>query len=182
MNDTIRSLLERRSVRSYQPKQVPDDVLAELLRVGLTAPSAVNRQPWHVSVVRDAAAIETMMDAIRDYHRAAGSPNADDPGFHTFYHAPTVLYVSSEDCNRFGVGDCANLVTYLAVAAHALGLASCYIASSQVMFQTAHAGELRRLLDIPDGFSPVFSLAVGYMAGDAPEPKPRREGTVSYIG
>lgn len=182
MNDAIQNLLTRRSIRSYKDTPVPNELLEEVIRVGLTAPSAMNKQPWHISVVRTQENIDRMADCIRDYLRANGdAERADDPSFHTFYHAPAVLYISAEDQNeKFGVSDCANLATYLCLAAHALGLGSCYIASSNMIFLSDKAEEMRAMLKIPDGFTPCFSIALGYTNGDEPEMRERRTETVSY--
>ena len=182
MNEGIQNLLTRRSVRCYKETPVPDELLEEVLRVGLTAPSAMNQQPWHVSVVRKKEDVDRMADCIRSYLRAHGeAARADDPSFHTFYHAPVVLYVSSEDANeKYGLSDSANLTTYLCLAAHALGLGSCYIASSNMMFLSEQADEMRALLKIPDGFTPRFSVALGYADGPEPEMRERRAETVSY--
>ena len=182
MNEALRNLLTRRSIRSYKDTPVPDELLEEVIRTGLTAPSAMNGQPWHISVVRKKEDIDRMVDCIRGYLRANGdAARADDPSFHTFYHAPAVLYISSEDANeKFGVSDCANLTTYLCLAAHAVGLGSCYIASSNMMFLSEQADEMRALLKIPDGFTPRFAIAIGYPDGPEPEMRERRAGTVSY--
>lgn len=183
MNDAIQNLLARRSIRNYKDTPVPEELLAEVIRVGLTAPSAINKQPWHISVVRNKETIDKMVDCVRDVLRSNGdTERADDPDFHTFYHAPVVLYISAEDQNeKFGVSDSANLTTYLCLAAHALGLGSCYIASSNMMFQSDKAEEMRRMLKIPDGFTPCFSIALGYADGEEPAMRERRAGTVSYV-
>ena len=181
MNEAIQNLLTRRSIRKFMDTPVPDELLDEVIRVGLTAPSAMNQQPWHISVVRKRETVDRMAECIREYMRANGNAErADTPGFHTFYHAPAVLYISSEDANeKYGLSDSANLTTYLCLAAHALGLGSCYIASSNMMFLSDRAEEMRALLKIPDGYTPRFSIALGYADGPYPEPRERRSDRVS---
>ncbi len=51
--DAIRTIMERRSIRSYQPKPLPEKDLRTILEAGRQAPSAANRQPWHFVIVRD---------------------------------------------------------------------------------------------------------------------------------
>lgn len=182
MNEILTALTHRRSIRCYQDRPVAQDVLDNLLRVGLMAPSAMNQQPWHISAVQSKEVITWMEGKIKKGLALAGDhERAEDPDFHTFYEAPAVLYISGEQSNRFHVGDCANLVTYLALAAYGLGLSSCYIASSQVMFSCPEKQEIKEKLGIPEGYEPLFSLAIGYSQGPVPEPKPRRQDTVTFI-
>lgn len=182
MNEILKALEQRRSVRSYQERPVEPEKLEQLLKAGLGAPSARNLQPWHISVVRGREDIGWMESKIREALLLAGNKEqAEDPDFHTFYGAPVVLYVSGDAENRYYVGDSANLVTYLSLAAYGLGLGSCYIASSQIMFQCPDQEEIRKKLQIPEGYEPVFSLAVGYAAGEWPQPRDRKEDAVHFV-
>lgn len=52
--DTIQAILERRSIRKYKADPIPQEHLKQILEAGRQAPSAANRQPWHVVVVGDA--------------------------------------------------------------------------------------------------------------------------------
>lgn len=184
MNEALRNLYTRRSIRAFLPDPVPQEALHQLLDAALYAPSAMNTQPWHISVIRTRQTIDWMVGRIRTVLLRSGDSAlielARDPAFHTFYHAPAVLYVAAETSQKFGVSDCANLTTYLTLAAHALGLGSCYIASSNLLFEGTDAGQARQRLRIPEGYEPVFSVALGYAAA-APEPQPRRDNTVDYV-
>ena len=53
INETLRSILNRASVRSYQDRVVSADTLELLLKAGMAAPSCVNRQPWELLVLTD---------------------------------------------------------------------------------------------------------------------------------
>lgn len=60
MNKALDNLLERRSIRSYKPGQISDDELNSVLKAGLAAPSAMNRQPTVLLVVQDKATIQLL--------------------------------------------------------------------------------------------------------------------------
>lgn len=157
MNEILTALTHRRSIRCYQERPVAQDVLDNLLKVGLMAPSAINQQPWHISVVKSKEMIAWMESKIKKGLALAGDrERAEDPDFHTFYGAPVVLYISGEQSNRFHVGDCANLVTYLTLAAYGLGLSSCYIASSQVMFPVLKNKKSRKNWRFLKDMNPYF--------------------------
>lgn len=58
--ETKEAILSRRSVRAYEAREVPEEVLAEILEAGMYAPSAVNYQPWYFVAVRSQAAMEKL--------------------------------------------------------------------------------------------------------------------------
>ena len=60
--DVLQAISTRRSHRAYRQEQLPGEVLSAILRAGLESPSARNRQPWHFSVVQDAALIQEVHD------------------------------------------------------------------------------------------------------------------------
>lgn len=94
--DVLKAISDRRSHRSYRKEQVPEDVLGSVLKAGLEAPSARNHQPWHFSVVQDAALIQEVHDEAAKVMEKNGSPRFSDPDFQMFYHAPTVIFLFGE--------------------------------------------------------------------------------------
>jgi nitroreductase len=54
LNDVLKAIYSRRSVRDYLPDDVPDDLIRELIRAGTYAPSAANKQPWRFVVIKEA--------------------------------------------------------------------------------------------------------------------------------
>ena len=87
MNETINNLVNRRSVRSYQNKQIDEEALQQILQAGLYAPSGMGRQPTIMVVIQDEA-------TIKEVSRLNGAVmNSDsDP----FYGAPTVIVVLAD--------------------------------------------------------------------------------------
>ncbi|MCL2462223.1 MAG: nitroreductase family protein, partial [Defluviitaleaceae bacterium] len=134
MNDTINSLMKRRSVRDFQPAQIPDSDLGLIIDAGLRAASAMNQQPWHLTVAQKKEVIDAVVEFQKDCLRESGDPARLEQarsmeGRHSFYHAPTVIFVSEAPGAGFGLNDCGNVCQNMCVAAYSLGLGSCYIAS-----------------------------------------------------
>ncbi len=175
MNETIDTILARRSVRAYRPDAVPEEYLNKIIECGLFAATARGLQPWHFTVVTD----RSLLDRIsRACCRAAGAAEYSD----NFRGAPCAIIASFEEANpRFGEIDCANAVENMALAACALKLGSCYIASFRMAFETDERDALIAALGIPAGYKPTLSLAVGYAAEVPGERAPRREGTVNWV-
>ena len=100
--------------------------------------------------------------------------------FCNFYHAPTVIVISSDDL-PYGTADAANAAENICIAAHSLQLGSCYIASFLPAFSSPEAPRLLDLLRMPQGKIPRFAVALGYIKGDSPEAPKRKENNVTVI-
>ena len=87
MSEALGNLLERRSIRAYKPEQISEDELQSVLKAGLYAPSAMNRQPTAMLVVQDKDTI-----ALLSKLNAKVMGKDIDP----FYGAPTVIVVLAD--------------------------------------------------------------------------------------
>lgn len=187
MNETIKVLLERRSIRAYENKPVSREDLDTIVNCGLYAATAMGLQPWHFSVVTD----RKVLDAISAANATAvlSDPNAPDTikeaarsgNLDSFRGAPVAILVSGENDRDVTIADCANATENMAIAAKALGLGSCYIASFKICLTAPGGEELKKQAGIPEGYIPYFALAIGHPA-ESPEPAPRKENTVTYVG
>ncbi len=181
MNETVKNILERRSVRSYMSVLPPEDDVALIVECGRFAATALGRQPWFFSVVYDRALLdditaECKAAAIRSEGEQAGLNFPD-----TFRGAPMAVIVSADDTERFAEADSANATQNMAVAAWSMGIGSCYIASFRRAFEGERAQEFKTRLGLPLGFSPRFALALGYAASPLPPRKERVEDRVEII-
>lgn len=184
MNETINSMLSRRSIRSYKPQQIPERELNWILEAAIYAATSRNLQSWDFAVIQNRDMLKKLRDAAADTLRKIGDERsiekANDPTFSPFYNAPTVIIVSGND-NRNARIDCANATQNMCVAATSLGLGSCYLASfTQAFDDPAVAAGLMKELGIPEGFKPQFAVALGY-ANEKPETPERRRDVIHYV-
>jgi len=150
---------KRYSARGYDPAPVPEEQLRQVLEAGRLAPSAANRQPWHVIVVRDAAR-----------RRALGQAY----GREWFWQAPVLLVVCTEpdkawkrsDGKCYADIDGAIAMDHMTLCAADLGLGTCWIGA----FDPAKA---REILGLPPGIEPLALTPLGRPT-DAGRPKTRR--------
>lgn len=163
MNETIHSLLNRRSVRSYQNKQVPDELLDQVLEAGLYAPSGMNNQKVILVAVRDP---ETRNLLSKLNASVMGSDR--DP----FYGAPCVIVVLSDPERGTWVEDGSLAMGNLMNAAHSLGLGSCWIHRAKEVFDSAEGKALLNKWGLPDTLRGIGNCILGYAATEADE-KPR---------
>ena len=165
-NEVIKALKARRSIRSYKPEQITDDELKAVLEAGTWAPTARGCQdPWIVAVQNPG-----LLARIRRMNAAVWGRDIDP-----FYGAPTYVLV-------FGSADWANAVPdgslvlgNMMLAAHAIGLGSCWINREREMFATDEGKALMAELGLPAGLIGIGALALGYPAAPPKDPKPRKE-------
>lgn len=185
MNDVIKNILSRRTIRSYENRPVERELIDTLLECGKFAPSAINMQPWHFTVVESRKVLDEITADVKAQlllsDNEYAKKNSSDPNYDTFRTAPMAIIASGMKESRYGESDCAYAVENMTLAAHSLGLGSCIIASFRPAFTGKERERFIKLLEIPDGYEPYFALAVGYPKEFPTTRAPRREGTVNYI-
>lgn len=191
MNDqqaVLENILTRRSVRKYQDKAVPRALLDQVLNAGLWAPSASNRQSWHFTVITDKHTIDAWNDAGKAWMAQCGEERhakiGRDPERHVFFHAPCLLLVSyrmePEWHSNWGEVDTALAAENIMLAAHALGLGSCYVGWFTPWLKSGAADELLSKAGVPKGLHPFHFITLGYPEERGAAPR-RLENTVTYL-
>lgn len=185
MNETIRTLLSRRSIRAYKTEQIKDEDLNTILKAGSFAPSAMNQQSWHFTVVQNKEVFDKINKACKKAFENSNNPNfrasAKDSDFSICYNAPTYIIVSGKDGNIAPQVDCGLALENMFLAAASLGIGSCWIHAVNFLFATEEGKALKKELGIPEGYTPCCSGAFGYSAQEAREAAPRRKNFVTMF-
>lgn len=185
MNETLKNIRNRRSIRAFLPEQLKDMDLQAILEAGIYAPSASNQQPWHFTVVQNKDILDRLNVAFKDI--AAKSDNeyirrfADNEKFHVFYNAPSVVFVSGEEKNNYAAVDCGAAVENMLIAAESLGLGSCWIGLIAYLLNSEEGAEFMKELGIPKGFKQIHAVCFGNKKINRTNAPTRRENTVNYI-
>lgn len=170
MNETLKTLKERRSCRKYLPRQVEAEVLDAILEAGTYAPTGMNRQSPVIVAVQNP---ETVKKLSRMNAAVMGADT--DP----FYGAPTVLVVLADPAVSTHVYDGALVMGNLMNAACALGVDSCYIFRAKEMFATQEGKKLLRSWGVPEHFEGIGNCILGYRAeGGVREAAPRKKNYI----
>lgn len=171
MNETLKNLYERRSIRCYSKEQIKDTELSKILKAGEYAPSGMNRQSTVMVVVQD----EKTLQILRRLNNSAKpSPGCDDP----FYGAPTVIVVLADSRVFTCVEDGALVIGNLMNAAHSLGIGSCWIHRARETFKTDEGKILLKKWGLDENYIGVGNCILGYAASDAPSASPRKENRI----
>ena len=172
MNEVIQSIKTRRSVRSFLPRQVEPALLDAVLEAGTYAPTGSGKQSPIIVAVQDPATVKQLSRM-----NAAVFGGTSDP----FYGAPTVLVVLAERSRGTYLLDGASVITTLLNAAHAVGLGSCWIHRAKEEFESEEGKALLKQWGIEGDFEGVGHVILGYPAGDAPEPAPRKANYIVRV-
>lgn len=168
-NAVLTALKTRRSIRSYKAEQITDEELRTVLEAGTWAPTGKGLQdPWIVAV-QDAALKEKLSQMNRAFLGIDSDP---------FYGAPTfvLVFASRPEKWRNGVQDASLVLGNMMLAAHSIGLGSCWINREREMFDTEEGKALLKQWGLPEDVMGVGALALGYPAAEPKAPKPRKEG------
>ncbi len=150
-NPTLKSIHERTSVRSYTSKAVSKELLVELVKAGMAAPSAMNKQPWEFVIVTD----RYILDKLGEIK----PPVAKAPA--------AIVVLGNTKLSGSWMLDCSAATENILLAATSMGLGTVWTgAYGNAKFEAL----IQDTLSLPDGVMPLSVIAVGYADG-TPTPK-----------
>lgn len=176
MNEVLSAIEKRFSTRGYTDEKLTKEELDTLIRAGLQAPTAANRQEVHITVVDGSNPILKEIEDEKNVGRGIQNPP------HNFYfEAPVVLILSADKAFYWGKLDAGIAVENIALAAEALGLGNLIIGC----IKDALTGEKRdyfaNALKFPEGYEFEIAIAVGHKAVTKEPHEYSVEKNVTYI-
>lgn len=171
MKDTLIDLKTRRSIRNFKKEQIQEEVLKAILEAGTYAPTGMNAQSPLMVVVQEKEQIKKLSQL-----NAAVMGTETDP----FYGAPTVIIVFADKNRKTCIEDGSLVMGNLMNAAHALGIGSCWINRAREVFDSEEGREIARQWGVTDNYIGIGNCILGYVEGDYPEAKPRKEEYIIY--
>lgn len=181
------ALYIRRATRQFTDQPVDESTLRTLIDAAIHAPSALNQQPWHFTVVRDRHLLgrisrEVKAHLPRTSPVAWASPHSQDmltdPDYNIFYDAPALIVISARADSTWAVADCALAAENLMLSACAAGLGTCWIGLAQGWLETPDG---KSALEIPVACLPVAPIIVGHPKAAVPT-LPRKQPTINWLG
>jgi len=185
MNETLKSIKNRRSVRVYQVKQIKEEELQSILEAGMYAPSARDQQSWQFTVIQNTELINKISKAAQEEYKKSNDKFiqqfANNENFHIFHKAPTVVIISGDENSMAAQVDCALATENMLIAAESVGIGSCWVSAAPNIINTKNYAELNKQLCIPNGFRPIYSITLGYKAIETINYMPRKADIVNYV-
>lgn len=174
VNDKGKAMLEtimtRTSIRQYTDQPVEKEKIEAMLRAGMAAPSAVNRQPWHFVVVTDKEKLTGLASANPNAGMAAKAPLA-------IVVCGNLNKALEGGARAFWIQDCSAATENILLAAHALGLGAVWTGTYPNEERVAAVTDI---LKLPQTLVPLCTIVIGYPA-ESPKPKDKwKPENVSY--
>lgn len=174
MNDIIKAMKERRSVRAFQPELPKKADLEQIAEAGLYAASGMGLQAVKTIVITNPELRGKLAEANR---KIAGLPEGADP----FYGAPAIFVVLADKNCVTHIYDGSLVMGNLLLAAHAVGLNGIWIHRAKEEFEDDAWKQLLRDLNVEGEWEGIGHCAVGYPACPVPDPAPRKDGRILWV-
>ena len=173
-NAVLHALCTRRSVRSYDStKPVEQEKIQAVLTAGQYAPTGMNRMPTKFVVIRNPEMLHQLSKQNAEIMGAADR----DP----FYGAPVVLVVLADKSRPTYLYDGSLVMGNLMLAAHSLGLGSCWIHRAKETFEREEGKAILKELGIEGDYEGIGNCVIGYAKEPAKDAAPRKTDYVHYI-
>ncbi len=189
MDPVLEAIKKRRSVRSYETRPVPKDILNTIIEAGNQAPSAMNSQPWRFVVVEDDEVKNTLLKAaLPNAKKILGMVKETDPSRYDqimerynklkdpiYYSAPAVIFVIGH--GRYADHSCPLACENIMLAAYSLGLGTCWVGFGSMVTEDA---EIRKTLDLKEDEKIFGPIVLGYPDG-YPEPPAKKQPEIKWV-
>jgi nitroreductase len=164
---------KRRSVRAYQDKPLPKNIIKDILEAARYAPSARNTQPLEYKVITNKALMKKLSESISESLKKEGYSLKAPPNIRLnyFHNAPLVIIMTAPKENTWAVSDGAIAVDHIMLYATSIGLGSCFIGMARLIKKSP---ELMKELNITEDMNIVATVVCGYPDG-WPEEKEKNQ-------
>lgn len=174
MSEVLKEMKERRSIRKYKSEMVPQDVLDKIIEAGLYAASGKGTQNTIIIQVTK----KELRDEIAEMNRKIGGW---EEGFDPFYGAPAMLIVLAKKDWPTGIYDGSLVMGNLMLAAHDLGIGSCWIHRAKEEFDSEEGKAILKSLGIEGDYEGIGHCVIGYADGKVKEAAARKADYVHYV-
>ena len=178
---------KRRSVRDYEDKEVPMDVINEIISDSIKAPNAGNMQLWRFIIVNNKEQVKRLSDLnkkaiIADIEKNPKSgwkgyeSTIRNEDYNVFYNAPALIYIVGTAKAGTVPWDCSLLAAYLMLAAADRGLGTCWVAQGAAIRDP----EVFNEIGLPENYRIIAPIILGYPKTIPPMPE-RKEPKILKV-
>jgi nitroreductase len=144
MNELVQVMKSRRSVRQFESKPIPPEIIEDILDCARLAPTAINIQPWLFGAVTDSE-LKRQIAALTDYGK--------------FIENCAVCFaIFTDSSTKYFLEDGCAATENILLACTAYGIGSCWVAGHK----KAYADSVKKLLNVPEPYTLISLIAAGY--------------------
>lgn len=182
MNQTLQTIKNRYSCRSYTGEAIPQEMLEAIALAGVQSPSAMNQQPWKIIVIKDKAMLDEMDASVMEMLSKQEDKGLYDRmmsrGGRLFYNASCMYVIAKKAGSDL---DCGIVTENIALAASSLGLGNVICGLARLVFETEKGEEYKNKI-IPEGYEFGMSVLVGHATEEKGTPHEPDVTKIRYIG
>ena len=156
MNPVIQAILTRRSIRKFQDKPIPKEILEMLVMAGYYAPSGHNMQTWKFTVLQNQEDIERLKEVT------VATSKANNIYCYGFENPAAIIIISNDSRNQYGCQDASCAAENIMLAAHSYGIGSVWLNPLMKLRQEEPAKSLLTKYYIPENHTIWCMVALGY--------------------
>ena len=182
LNDTQKSILDRRSTRGFSDVALNDEEMQMLFDAAMASPTARNMQEWHFVFLKDKALIRKFSEDFRLLMKARTGEERYD-SYDVFFNAPLVVFITTPEkpSTYFVTVDAGIAVQNLALSAHAMGMGSVIVGLPKQLLDSEKGAEWEKQLSFPAGHHFAIGIAIGHHTVTK-EAHPIGENKITVIG
>lgn len=165
-NEVLKAIKERRSIRRYKADQITDEELKTVLEAGTWAATGHGSQEPFIIAVQNPDTCEKLRKMNAEIMGVESDP---------YYGAPTIVIVLAREDDPNNIKDGSLILGNMMLAAHSIGLASCWINREDAMFASEQGKAFMKEWNLPEGLIGVGALSLGYASAHPHTVKPRKE-------
>lgn len=172
MNQIIEAMKTKRSIRKFKPDMVPKEIIEQIIEAGTFAATGMNYQDPIIIAVTN----KEVRDRLSKLNAEIMGSDSDP-----FYGAPVVLIVLADKKIPTHVYNGSLVMGNLMLAAHSLGIGSCWIHRAKEEFERTEGQEILESLGIEGDYEGIGHCVLGYVDGEYPKASERKENWAYYI-
>ncbi len=165
-NEVLKAIKERRSIRRYKNEQITDEELKTVLEAGTWAATGHGSQEPFIIAVQNPETCAKLRKMNAEVMGVESDP---------YYGAPTIVIVLAREDNPNNIKDGSLILGNMMLAAHSIGLSSCWINREDTMFASDEGKLMMKEWGLPEGLIGVGALSLGYASSHPHTVKARKE-------
>lgn len=165
-NEVLKAIKERRSIRRYKNEQITDEELKTVLEAGTWAATGHGSQEPFIIAVQNPETCTKLRKMNAEVMGVESDP---------YYGAPTIVIVLAREDNPNNIKDGSLVLGNMMLAAHSIGLSSCWINREDIMFASDEGKLMMKEWGLPEGLMGVGALSLGYASSHPHTVKARKE-------